>query len=432
MEIVENTDFEKLIRYKDFIIEEKENYDTYEELYDNKKGSFEYLFRHLKKIAFANFIRNFDDHYRNMRNMTSDEYLDDNDINIEAMIDNAAEIEHITSGLRSFLSDIESIDDFKEQLESFVDDILEDVDYDEAVSALDRLTFEFTDNIDEALDEAAKTQVRHELRDQVIDYIIDQGLEYQFIRSGESAVEFVQPHLGNKDYIDEVVSDPSLGDRGAEAVTYPIPPSEIDSVVKEVCDFINTHGLTNKSTGLHYNISLTRADFNLDNFNMLKFLLLLDEGYVAHDFGRTISSYAVQMQSQLDNEVIIEEAINAFIENGISGLEDVSEKYLTNKPRKYDGINILNLSTGANLGQNRIEVRYPGGSYSNEPNKVIWHAYRMLYTLMTAFNEDFKREEYLRALYDFWSDVTEERYDLDFAEAIRRYRHHGTLSSSDE
>lgn len=135
-------------------------------------------------------------------------------------------------------------------------------------------------------------------------------------------------------------------DVGIELISPPKKLSLALTQMKAVFRWMNLRGLvTNKSTGLHINISVP----NIDNIDPLKLILFLGEDFSADMFGRKGNSYAV---SQLKSLSIALQASNRMPDS----FEDLKKNiwaYLSKA--KYSSVNLGKLKLGY------LEFRIAGG-----------------------------------------------------------------------
>lgn len=191
-----------------------------------------------------------------------------------------------------------------------------------------------------------------------------------------------------------IVLDGSLipnddGEGGWEFVSPKLPLSELGTTLDNMKSFMNEKDCyTNKSTGLHINVSIENSDMR--NLDYIKLVLLLGDNYVANQFGRYLNHYA---NSSFD-------LVNNTLEQNIKQIDQMKID-LASFSKKL--INSTNKMTSVNLHKNRIEFRSPGGDYlsilKNDPDKITNTIYRMAVALDAALDKNKYKNEYIKKFY---------------------------------
>lgn len=179
---------------------------------------------------------------------------------------------------------------------------------------------------------------------------------------------------------------------GLEFISPPLPLDEIVKDIDAIKQWAASVGAyTNKSTGLHMNISIPGlTDQSLD---YVKLALLLGDEYVLQQFGREANTYTVGALKQIQNQVrkLDTTAIEKYLNQIKSGLnERASELLQISGFGKYTSINP---KTGY------IEFRSPGGDYLNEPtDKLVNTLRRFIVATKSAIDPNADRREYISKL----------------------------------
>ena len=186
--------------------------------------------------------------------------------------------------------------------------------------------------------------------------------------------------------------DANPGDGGLEFVSPPLPLDEMLSDFEKVIAWAKSTGCyTNKSTGLHMNVSV--PNFSNENCDYVKLALLLGDRYVLEQFGRIANTYA---RSSLSN-VLDRVKKNPQQAQGL--LQQMKTKlYPSASKMIHSGITDKYTSINAHVGY--IEFRSPGGDWLNADwSKLENTLLRFVVALDAACDPQKYRQEYLKKLY---------------------------------
>jgi hypothetical protein len=200
-------------------------------------------------------------------------------------------------------------------------------------------------------------------------------------------------HGGNReDDAYDIEPDSSLhgegGDTGLEFISPPLSLDQAVEQVKLVKKWADGRGAyTNRSTGLHMNVSV--PDFDQDKLDFVKLTLLLGDKYLLDRFGRSANTYCksamdvIADASPQDKELLFKKLKN--------NLEEMASKVIhSGRVGKF---------TSINPKDNRVEFRGPGGDWLGDNfDKVEDTLYRCVVALDAAVDPDKYRKEYLKKL----------------------------------
>lgn len=179
---------------------------------------------------------------------------------------------------------------------------------------------------------------------------------------------------------------------GIEFVSPPLPVTEILSDLRKVREWAGMAGCeTNKSTGLHINVSI--PDRGLANLDYVKLALLLGDEYVLQEFGRSANFYTKSSLKIVKDRVDAQAAdVSALIQQMKSRLGDLASKAIhSGNTDKY---------TSINAKEGYIEFRSAGGDWLNENfEKLEATLLRFVVALDAATDPQKYRQEYLKKLY---------------------------------
>lgn len=182
------------------------------------------------------------------------------------------------------------------------------------------------------------------------------------------------------------------GESGLEFISPPMSIAEMLSDLDKIEKWAGTYGVTtNKSTGLHMNVSIPDlADANLD---YVKLALLLGDEYVLKQFGRTGNHYAKSAMDIIKNKVANNpETAATMLEQMRGHLNEMASKFIHN--------GVTNKFTSINNKEGYVEFRSPGGNWLDDDlDKVKNTLLRFVVALDAALDPEKYRQEYLKKLY---------------------------------
>lgn len=178
-------------------------------------------------------------------------------------------------------------------------------------------------------------------------------------------------------------------DAGLEFISPPLPIDEALADVKKIKEWADERGAyTNRTTGLHMNVSV--PGFDQDKLDFVKLTLLLGDRYLLDRFGRSANTYC---KSAMD---IIEEAPSTedkelLFKKLKNNLETMASKVIhSGRVGKF---------TSINPKDNRVEFRGPGGDWLGQNfDKIEDTLYRCVVALDAAVDPEKYRKEYLKKL----------------------------------
>jgi hypothetical protein len=202
------------------------------------------------------------------------------------------------------------------------------------------------------------------------------GFEFEFYadKSYYKFLEYLNNELGDievkgykiyhskfkpTDKIFKLEADWSLGPRGCELITGPLPYVNAKIILLKILKMIQDFGRTNEKCSLHINISFDQDESgkNVELLNRLKMILDVDENYIYRLFPERQDNFYAKSVKKLipyKNYDFANNAINHIINN------------LELPNTKYYGINTQTLNEG------RLEIRYIGGfDYENKTSEII-------------------------------------------------------------
>lgn len=183
---------------------------------------------------------------------------------------------------------------------------------------------------------------------------------------------------------------------GLEFVSPPLPLSEMIRDLHRVREWAGMYGCyTNKSTGLHINVSV--PGYSLERLDFVKLALLIGDDYVLQQFGRSANTYCKSALGIVKSKILSNPADAAYMLNQMKGhMSALASKAIhSGNTDKYTSIN-------TNSGY--IEFRSPGGDWLDENfERIEATLLRFVVALDAAMDPQKYRQEYLKKLYKLLS-----------------------------
>lgn len=179
----------------------------------------------------------------------------------------------------------------------------------------------------------------------------------------------------------KIEPDLSGGANMVELVTGPMSFYDAKYFLIKIINFIQRHGYTNEKSSIHFNISF--SELNLNNLNVLKLILNLDEEEIWRNYpSRKSNVYAKSVKK------IIPYKEYDFFNIPISVVQN--NMRLPND--KYYGINFLNINN--NKETQRLEFRYIGGdNYESNSGQIIYFLEKFIILTWDCLTDDFDKED---------------------------------------
>jgi len=319
--------------------------------------------------------------------------------------------------------------------EKTLDDMMEDTDSREYQYAYDEVRQELEDEMrnDSDYDQEAW------LRDLGIDFMSEAerewGLDWPHWRyyggEGELDVETVADEFGRAmglDYVNSsnnyhgarrdgknwiVEPDSSIdadeGDGGLEFVSPPMPIKDGLEMLQKMYAWAKKEGCyTNKSTGLHMNISV--PDMTIDKLDYVKLALFLGDEHVLKQFGREYNSYCKSAMSKIKDRIRPED---------VPAVLAQMKQHLNSLASKTIHSGITDKYTSINTKSNYVEFRGPGGDYLDQnPFDLINTVLRLSMSLRIATDPEAYKQEYAKKLYKL---VEQEKNPDDSVKLFSKY-----------
>ena len=178
-------------------------------------------------------------------------------------------------------------------------------------------------------------------------------------------------------------------DAGLEFISPPLPIDEALDDVKKIKEWADDRGVyTNRSTGLHMNISV--PGFDPEKLDFVKLTLLLGDKYLLDRFGRGANTYCKSAMDIISEAPSVQDKELLF-KKLKSNLETMASKVIhSGRVGKF---------TSINPKDNRVEFRGPGGDWLGQNfDRIEETLYRCVVALDAAVDPDKYRKEYLKKL----------------------------------
>lgn len=194
----------------------------------------------------------------------------------------------------------------------------------------------------------------------------------------------------NKSYVIE--TDSSINGEGGIGLEIVSPPMSIDEMIQDIKiikKWADEHdAITNKSTGLHINVSV--PGYSKSQLDLTKLTLLVGDKYILKKFDRIANNYAASVfdkillnTTEADQEIFFRNLKGKM--NGISAKLFSSDGF-----GKYSSINPR---------ENWVEFRSPGGNWLDRDNQELEDTIRRFVIALDAAIDPSKyQKEYLKKL----------------------------------
>lgn len=205
--------------------------------------------------------------------------------------------------------------------------------------------------------------------------------------------------------------DLSGGNNMVELVTGPMSYYTAKIYLIKILKFIQDYGYTTDSCAIHFNLSFNDNELNLNDLNVLKMILSIDEDEIYMDFPKRKGNiYAKSIKNIIP--------YRDYDYNNIS--INVVKNALTYPTDKYYGVNFLHMNK--DKSEQRLEFRYIGGkNYQNDYSKIMKYFNKFILLTNDCVNTDFvpddvkKLEKYLDTKIKVYNNLS--KYDnflIDF------------------
>ena len=179
---------------------------------------------------------------------------------------------------------------------------------------------------------------------------------------------------------------------GLEFVSPPLPLDKMIETLSDVIEWAKGRGCqTNKSTGLHMNVSV--PNYDLEKLDYVKLALFVGDNWIAEQFGRLGNDYADSSIDKIKSTIKVNpDKVPAYLDAMRAGLAKIASRLIhSNHTQKYVTLNIQN---------NRLEFRSPGGDWLNQDiGKLTNTLLRFVVALDIACNPEKQKKEYDKKLY---------------------------------
>jgi hypothetical protein len=185
--------------------------------------------------------------------------------------------------------------------------------------------------------------------------------------------------------------DASSGEAGLEFISPPMPVDEMLEDLQAVKKWADQRGAyTNRSTGLHINVSV--PDYSRDDLDYVKLAVLLGDKYVLEKFGRIGNSYARSALDIIKERANSPEDVDRLLKQLKGNMETIASKLIhSGRTDKF---------TSINTKDNYVEFRSAGGDWLNKNfEKIQDTLLRFVVALDAACDPNKYKKEYLKGLY---------------------------------
>ena len=220
--------------------------------------------------------------------------------------------------------------------------------------------------------------------------------------------------------------DASSGEAGLEFISPPMSVEEMFDDLQKVKEWADDRGCyTNRSTGLHINVSV--PDYSLDKLDYVKLAVLLGDKYILEQFGRLSNSYARSAIDIIKDRAKDNEDVDRLLKQLKGNVETIASKLLhSGRTDKF---------TSINTKDGYVEFRSAGGDWLGQNfDKIENTILRNIVALDAACDPNKYKKEYQKALYKLLKPKSERSEMSYFARymsgEINRSEYISTLEKS--
>jgi hypothetical protein len=185
----------------------------------------------------------------------------------------------------------------------------------------------------------------------------------------------------NKNF--KIEPDLSGGANMVELITGPLEYFEAKYYLVKILKFIQMYGYTNEKSSIHFNISFNDENKNLNDLNVLKLILMVDEEEIYSSYpSRKGNVYAKSIKK-----------IIPFKEYDYNSVPiDVVKNTLRLPDDKYYGINFLHINNSKE--SQRLEFRYIGGKdYEKNIGEIVYFLDRFILDVHKSIDATFNDQD---------------------------------------
>jgi hypothetical protein len=181
----------------------------------------------------------------------------------------------------------------------------------------------------------------------------------------------------------KIEPDLSGGSSMVELITGPMDYYDAKYYLIKIIKFIQTYGYTNEKSSIHFNLSFKDDELNLNNLNLLKLILSVDEDEIYRIYpSRKNNVYAKSIKKIIPfKEYDFFNISIGIVKNNLRLPND-----------KYYGINFLNMNNDKE--SQRLEFRYIGGKdYEKNTGNLIYFLDRFIIDVYDSIDSDFTSDD---------------------------------------
>jgi hypothetical protein len=246
----------------------------------------------------------------------------------------------------------------------------------------------------------------------------------------ESLIHLVASDLEDSsisDNIFDVVEESSI-EHGVEVITKPLSLAATTVTMAWMFKYINKMGSTSDRTGMHINISTD--EFREKDIDLLKVMTLMDTDFFQNMSTSSRTEKAIDKWNHRNSMVdpnsknldphALYKIANAYVRNGVKGLEEESRKALI-RPLKFKAVNWTAMFN-ASGNSRRIEFRFFGGEdYQNRMSDIMNDLMLISYILIVS-SRKAHTQEHLKGLVKILDRASKKELDKDFTALIDEAR----------
>ena len=442
-EVSTNFTYEQLEYVYDNLYRPIDNGD-FQTLLDGDPSDFQQALEHIEffvntfKNVFEYFLsQEFEDDY-----MSILRYAEGEDLDEDYFLDNVcpAILEIKSSGNREAIENlskymINEFIPFANSINLFSRDQLLDFAYSEARQELNTFfeyMISFYDEFDDAARQLGNTEIDYDTIKSHMEVEVDVDIDQAIMAMERDGLTMGRTLDDINNEVNGIMGPRAIEavkeehDNQVEVITVPMSLDNTLEFMEDMFDHISSDGSTSDNSGMHVNMSIdSDKAFTPDTVDPLKLYLLMDQSFIGTQFDpRTHVKHFV------DNlrEYHIIDAAKAYDRGGFYELVQYTRSLLPTDD-KYVAINMIGVSFSSS---SRVEFRLFGGEdYHENFEHAKWNLLRTCHMLLSAFDDDFKYEQYAKDLFRLWDRAAKDDLNIGFADVVDDVRSDGQIEPTE-
>jgi len=210
------------------------------------------------------------------------------------------------------------------------------------------------------------------------------------------------------------IEDPSIrpdrpNSKGLELMSPPLTMGEMLTDIKRIKEWADSQGCyTNRTCGLHINVSL--PEYDLNRLDYVKLVLFLGDQYVLEQWQRSANTYTSSAMALITQKISSRNDEPRFMP---TVLNHMKQQMITSASRMIMAP-VTHKYTSVNVKPTYIEFRSAGGDYLEAGfDKILDTICRYVVALHLALHPQLERQEYAKKLYKALNPTSNKNQGLE-------------------